>query len=532
MPVKSSHSASMLRSSFRKRCIYSIETKHCQRANDYINKNSDTRNHTLCLSYDNHYQIEHSSETLWLLTKVTWIILVVLVTSNRSLSLRPHVFLLLRGDRCLDCTCEFMSSNNASVAGLTQNSENGEVSLQSEHPVPSQDSSNPNQATGWKLPSTILVPRISDDFHTIRDIGCADFTHSPSTVLRKVLSLLQSQIGLFIGGTIASAECCRSADGWCTHGQRVVEMVFLYQLLHDSHSAHWRCCSRWFRIRVVILGSKGDCSVCPLCRIVHRSAHFAVDVRRVKHITCSRRQVPNNQLRVPLRGVYRRLDFYRAELPANMVSSCSEAEPHVISVADATPSRGPDNFDAPIFMPIGVGLATTFSLHTPTSHWIGYEILIGIGIGAGFQQARVAAQVTLPAEDLPLGVAAIFAAQFMGGAVMALGIPGLDPGIVVATGATEVGKLVSPNQIEEVLAAYNDAIMKAFQLALIQKVPLHSIQKHIASRDGRVVSFKQGYPSGSYLGAIPWLEPRYSRRGNELGSCFLCVFVCPAVSDQ
>ncbi|KAK7703200.1 hypothetical protein SLS64_009176 [Diaporthe eres] len=141
-------------------------------------------------------------------------------------------------------------------------------------------------------------------------------------------------------------------------------------------------------------------------------------------------------------------------------------------------------YAAAIFMPIGIGLATTFSLRTPTSHWIGYEILIGIGIGAGFQQARVAAQVTLPAEDLPLGVAAIFAAQFMGGAVMvsaaqnvfaqhlkssikALDIPGLDPGIVVGTGATEVGKLVPPDQMEEVLAAYNDAIMKAFQLALI-----------------------------------------------------------------
>lgn len=141
-------------------------------------------------------------------------------------------------------------------------------------------------------------------------------------------------------------------------------------------------------------------------------------------------------------------------------------------------------YAAAIFMPVGIGLATTFSLQTPASHWIGYEILMGIGVGAGFQQARVAAQVTLPAEDLPLGVAAIFAAQFMGGAVMvsaaqnvfaqhlkssikALGIPGLDPGIVVATGATEVGKLVPPNRIEDVLAAYNDAIMKAFQLALI-----------------------------------------------------------------
>ena len=141
-------------------------------------------------------------------------------------------------------------------------------------------------------------------------------------------------------------------------------------------------------------------------------------------------------------------------------------------------------YAAAIFTPIGIALATTFSVQTTTSHWIGYQILMGVGIGAGFQQARVAAQVTLPAEDLPLGVAAIFAAQFMGGAIMvsaaqnlfaqhlkssikALNIPGLDPSIVVATGATEVGKLVPPDIVEKVLAAYNDAIVKAFQLALI-----------------------------------------------------------------
>lgn len=47
-------------------------------------------------------------------------------------------------------------TNNASASGLTQKSENEEVSLQSESPVSSQDSSNPNQATGWKLVIIVL----------------------------------------------------------------------------------------------------------------------------------------------------------------------------------------------------------------------------------------------------------------------------------------------------------------------------------------------------------------------------------------
>lgn len=70
---------------------------------------------------------------------------------------------------------------------------------------------------------------------------------------------------------------------------------------------------------------------------------------------------------------------------------------------------------------------------------------------------------SLPAEDLPPGVAAIFAAQSMGGAIMisaaqnvfaqqlksgfkALAIQGLYPSIHVATGATEIGKLLPPDR--------------------------------------------------------------------------------------
>lgn len=46
--------------------------------------------------------------------------------------------------------------NNASIAEMTEKSGNEEVSLQSESPVSSQDSSNPNQATGWKLVVIVL----------------------------------------------------------------------------------------------------------------------------------------------------------------------------------------------------------------------------------------------------------------------------------------------------------------------------------------------------------------------------------------
>ena len=41
-----------------------------------------------------------------------------------------------------------------------------------------------------------------------------------------------------------------------------------------------------------------------------------------------------------------------------------------------------------LFMPIGIGLIHTWSTSTPEGKWIGYQILLGIGIGCGFQQAN------------------------------------------------------------------------------------------------------------------------------------------------
>lgn len=39
-----------------------------------------------------------------------------------------------------------------------------------------------------------------------------------------------------------------------------------------------------------------------------------------------------------------------------------------------------------VLMPIGAGLITTFHVDTPKSHWIGYQVLFGFGLGLGMQQ--------------------------------------------------------------------------------------------------------------------------------------------------
>lgn len=58
-------------------------------------------------------------------------------------------------------------------------------------------------------------------------------------------------------------------------------------------------------------------------------------------------------------------------------------------------------------------------------------------------------------------------AQHLTSSIEALAIAGIKASVIVASGATEIGKLVPPDRLEDVLGVYNGAIIKAFQLALI-----------------------------------------------------------------
>lgn len=56
---------------------------------------------------------------------------------------------------------------------------------------------------------------------------------------------------------------------------------------------------------------------------------------------------------------------------------------------------------------VGVGLLYTLDIGTPSSKWIGYQVLTGLGLGLGFQVPVSAAQATLPQIDIPSGSAMI-----------------------------------------------------------------------------------------------------------------------------
>jgi MFS family permease len=137
-----------------------------------------------------------------------------------------------------------------------------------------------------------------------------------------------------------------------------------------------------------------------------------------------------------------------------------------------------------VIMPIGAGLIYTFNLNTTTGQWIGYQILIGLGVGVGMQQGSIAAQTVLKKKDVAMGVSLVMFTQQFGGAIFVsvgqnvftnslvqgildLNLPGITPGLIVSTGATNLRGLATGEPFDEVLGAYNRALQQVFLVAVV-----------------------------------------------------------------
>jgi MFS family permease len=138
---------------------------------------------------------------------------------------------------------------------------------------------------------------------------------------------------------------------------------------------------------------------------------------------------------------------------------------------------------ATIMMPIGSALLSLLKPDTPSRTWIGYQMVLGIGIGCGFQQPLIAAQAALPSEDVPIGTAIMMFTQLLGGVVIAsIGsnvfnnqlaknllaqVPDFNTTPLLHIGATQVQSVVPPQFLPEVLSAYNKAIDQTFYVAVV-----------------------------------------------------------------
>ena len=132
-------------------------------------------------------------------------------------------------------------------------------------------------------------------------------------------------------------------------------------------------------------------------------------------------------------------------------------------------------------MSAGAGLLVLFEPNTGPAAWIGYQLLVGAGVGLGMQQPLMAVQTVLGSHDVATGTSVINFLQTLGGALfvsiaqavfndrlvrdLSDAIPGLDPARVLASGATNIRHAVAPEHVPQVVESYNRALVGTFLVA-------------------------------------------------------------------
>lgn len=136
---------------------------------------------------------------------------------------------------------------------------------------------------------------------------------------------------------------------------------------------------------------------------------------------------------------------------------------------------------------IGYGLLTTFKPDIGSGKWIGYQILVGAGLGMGLQQSLMAVQTVLEITDVSVGTALMVFMQTLGGALfvsIAQNVfanklvqyvekfaPGFgNPEDILLLGATSVQKTIDPSVLPGVTQAYNDALTDVFMVFVAMAV--------------------------------------------------------------
>ena len=132
---------------------------------------------------------------------------------------------------------------------------------------------------------------------------------------------------------------------------------------------------------------------------------------------------------------------------------------------------------------IACGLLYTFGVGTNSAHWIGYEVLAGLGFGLSFQLPIMYAQSETSSEDMAATTAIVLCFQTLGGAFydsaaqsgfvnttirkLATTAPSITPQDVINTGATQLRAVFAGPNLHGVLTAYMDGIKITFALGIV-----------------------------------------------------------------
>ncbi|KAK2059573.1 major facilitator superfamily transporter [Colletotrichum caudatum] len=129
---------------------------------------------------------------------------------------------------------------------------------------------------------------------------------------------------------------------------------------------------------------------------------------------------------------------------------------------------------------IGSGLVSTWTPHTSSATWIGYQILMGAGRGSNMQMHIIAVQANSAPSRLPVAMATLIFLQTFGSAVsltvaavifseglganLAKYAPSVDAKTVLDAGGTGFRTVVSQADLPGVLTAYSTSINEVFYL--------------------------------------------------------------------
>ncbi|KAF4633295.1 hypothetical protein G7Y89_g4835 [Cudoniella acicularis] len=133
-----------------------------------------------------------------------------------------------------------------------------------------------------------------------------------------------------------------------------------------------------------------------------------------------------------------------------------------------------------ILLTIASGLYSLLQPGSPTGEWVGFQVIAGIGSGAGLQVAIIAIQATTTGEELSSAMSFIVFTQSLGPAIvltlcnlifdeslrsqLPLQAPHANAAAITKAGATGFRAIVEPNDLPGVLVAYANSIDRVFYL--------------------------------------------------------------------
>ena len=132
---------------------------------------------------------------------------------------------------------------------------------------------------------------------------------------------------------------------------------------------------------------------------------------------------------------------------------------------------------------IGAGLLLTFEPSTGHSAWIGYQVILGFGIGLGLQLPLIAVQTVLDMSEIPIATATMIFLQLFGASVfvsvgnslltnkpiayISQNVPGVSAAAAARADATNIRDVILPEYLHGVIQMYNDALTDVFEIVLV-----------------------------------------------------------------